>query len=140
MRPPPRAMLTLLAAALALAAAPRRVAAREVATGGVQTSAVGDTGRAASQAAYFDPRPPVDCRALVFTGIAGDCNLDAGGNVRLVLRDPAPRRGCAVLLRPRRRERGTVRDRRGGTRVLPLVRAVQVRVRADGRRRVRCRG
>ena len=79
MRPPPRAMLTLLAAALALAAAPRRVAAREVATGGVQTSAVGDTGRAASQAAYFDPRPPVDCRALVFTGIAGDCNLDAGG-------------------------------------------------------------
>ena len=42
-------------------------------------SAVGDTGRAASQAAYFDPRPPVDCRALVFTGIAGDCNLDAGG-------------------------------------------------------------
>ena len=79
MRPPPRATLTLLAAALALAAAPRRVAAREVATGGVQTSAVGDTGRAASQAAYFDPRPPVDCRALVFTGIAGDCNLDAGG-------------------------------------------------------------
>jgi hypothetical protein len=50
-------MLTLLAAALALAAAPRRVAAREVATGGVQTSAVGDTGRAASQAAYFDPAP-----------------------------------------------------------------------------------
>ena len=79
MRPPPRAMLTLLVAALALAAAPRRVAAREVATGGVQTAAVGDTGRAASQAAYFDPRPPVDCRALVFTGIAGDCNLDAGG-------------------------------------------------------------